>query len=228
MQKNSVVQNPDVVGTALKTISMRIRGAKTELEEAGASTEGMAESTSKLREEMLALSGVDIMIDNNTFKSTYDIIDELSKKWSDLTDIQQASVTELIAGKRSGNIVSSIMTNFDIARETLNTALNESEGSSERELANYQKGIEYSVDKFKASFQELSNVTLDSSILKGAIDAGTTLLNLLTKIIDVGGGIPTMLAAIGGVSFFKNLDQSKIPDCNLIFQEWVYHHSDIQ
>lgn len=77
---------------------MRIRGATTELENAGLETDGMAESTAKLREEIMALSGVDIMIDKNNFKSTYDILDELSQKWSDLTDIQQASITELIAG----------------------------------------------------------------------------------------------------------------------------------
>lgn len=77
---------------------MRIRGATTDLEEAGLETDGMAESTAKLREEIMALSGVDIMIDKNNFKSTYDILDELSQKWSDLTDIQQASITELIAG----------------------------------------------------------------------------------------------------------------------------------
>ena len=69
---------------------MRIRGAKTELEAAGEDVEGMAESTAKLREEILALSGVDIMLDENTFKSTYQIMDELSVKWKDLTDIQQA------------------------------------------------------------------------------------------------------------------------------------------
>ena len=39
----------------------------------------------------MALSGVDIMKDSTTFKSTYDILDELSEKWSDLTDIQQAN-----------------------------------------------------------------------------------------------------------------------------------------
>lgn len=50
----------------------------------------MAESTAKLREEMLALSGVDIMEDENTFKSTYKIFDELSERWENLTDIQQA------------------------------------------------------------------------------------------------------------------------------------------
>lgn len=96
---NSVVQDPASVGTAFKTISMRIRGATTELEEAGLETDGMAESTAKLRQEIQALSGVDIMKDANTFKSTYSIMDELSTKWKDLTDIQQASITELIAGE---------------------------------------------------------------------------------------------------------------------------------
>lgn len=78
---------------------MRIRGAKTELEEAGLETEGMVESTAKLREEILALSGVDIMLNENEFKSTYQIMDELAERWEDLSDIQQATVTELIAGR---------------------------------------------------------------------------------------------------------------------------------
>ena len=95
---NAVLQDPERVGNGLKTISMRIRGATTELEAAGESTEGMAESTAALRKEVMALAGVDIMQDENTFKSTYDILDELSTKWSDLTDIQQASLTELLAG----------------------------------------------------------------------------------------------------------------------------------
>lgn len=97
---NTVVQNPDTVGTAFKTLTMRIRGAETELQEAGLDADNMASSTAKLRAEILALSKVDIMKDENTFKSTYDILDELAKKWKDLTDIQRASITELIAGRR--------------------------------------------------------------------------------------------------------------------------------
>ena len=96
---NTVVQDADVVGTAFKTISMRIRGATTELEEAGLETDGMVESTAKLQEEIKALSGVDIMLNDNEFKSTYQIMEELANKWQDLTDIQQASITELIAGR---------------------------------------------------------------------------------------------------------------------------------
>ena len=67
------------------------RMAKTELEDAGLETEGMVESTAKLREEIQALTGVDIMKTDDTFKSTFQILDELSAKWSSLTDIQQAN-----------------------------------------------------------------------------------------------------------------------------------------
>ena len=107
---NSVVRDSMKIGTGLKTISMRIRSSKTEIESAGLDTEGMATSTAKLRKEIKALSGVDIMKNANEFKSTYDILDELAEKWSSLTDIQQASVTELIAG---GQNLASIYRNIN-------------------------------------------------------------------------------------------------------------------
>lgn len=36
--------------------------------------------------------------------------------------------------------MSALMSQYDIARQTLNTAMNDSEGSAEKELTNYQKG----------------------------------------------------------------------------------------
>ena len=77
-------------------------------------------------------------------------MDELAQKWQYLTDIQQASVTELIAGKRQGNIVSSLMQNFDTAREALNTSLNSS-GSAMREHEKWQQSLEAQINKLKAA-----------------------------------------------------------------------------
>lgn len=56
----------------------------------GEETDGVVESTAKLRDEIKALSGVDIMKDATTFKSTYQILDELADVWDNLTDISQA------------------------------------------------------------------------------------------------------------------------------------------
>ena len=87
-------------------MSMRLRSSKTDLALAGEDTEGMATSVSKLREEILALTGVDIMLDENTFKSSYDMLKDLSKVWHDLADVTQANVLELLFGKRQTKLAS--------------------------------------------------------------------------------------------------------------------------
>lgn len=210
---NTVVQDPDAIGTALKTVSMRIRGAKTELEDAGLDTDGMAVSVSKLREEIQALSGVDIMKDKDTFKATYDILDEISSKWNELTDIQQASITELIAGKHQGNVISSLMQNFDIAREAFETA-NNSEGSAIAEHAKWMESLEAKTNQFKAAWEGLSESFMNDEFLKNAIDLGTNLLSVITKIIDTFGTIPTILTTAMLALSFKNVGRVKMSTLN--------------
>lgn len=101
--------------------------------------------------------------------------------------------------------MSALMSNWDIAESALQSSIN-SQGSAERELSNYQKGIEYSVGKFKAQFQDFSNTVLDSSVLKTGVDIGTGLLSVVTGAISTIG-LPGLIAGgIGGKSFFKNLD----------------------
>lgn len=200
---NTVVQNPEAVGTAFKTISMRIRGAKTELESAGLDTDNMAESVSKLRDEIQGLAGVDIMQDESTFKSTYQILDELSAKWKDLTDIQQASVTELLAGKRQGDIVSSLMNNFDTARKALDASLN-ADGSAMAGHAKYLDSIEAKTQQLSAAFESLSVNTINSDVVGGITQATTELVKFLDKTNLVKAGL-TGLVGFGTVKGFTSI-----------------------
>lgn len=206
---NAVVQDPDSIGNAYKTISMRIRGAKTEMENLGLETDGMVESTAKLQEEIIALSGVDIMKDKDTFKSTYQILDELASKWKDLTDIQQASITELIAGKRQGNIVSALMSNFETARRATETAIN-STGSALKEQEEYEKGIEFSLKRLEASFQEFANHILDSSFIKGIVDFGNGAINVIDKVTSKLGSLGTIGLGAGIFSSIKNVGMAEL------------------
>jgi hypothetical protein len=199
---NEVVQNPEKVGTAFKTISMRIRGAKTELEEAGESTEGMVESTATLRAEMMALSGVDIMLNKDTFKSTYQIMDELSQRWENLSDIQQATITELMAGKHQGNVFASLMTNFDTAREALDASLNSS-GSAMREHAKWSESLEARLNKLKSTWQSLSQTFMGSDFLKGGLDLVIGFVNALDKLIDTIGILGVSIAGLGIKKIFS-------------------------
>ena len=194
---NNIVQDPEKVGTTMKTVSMYLRAAKTEAEEAGESTEGMAESVSKLRKEILALTSgrVDIQLDENTFKSTYQILKELSKVWEDLTDITKANILEMIGGKRNSNAVASLLNNFADAEAVLEVAMN-SAGSALNENEKYLDSINGKVAQFQAVFEKLSASFVNSGFIKGVVDGGTAILEILTAITDKLGSFPTLISAI--------------------------------
>lgn len=208
---NEVIQNPEKVGTAMKTMSMYIRAAKTEAEEAGVATDGMANSVSELREEILALTGnkVDIMLDENTFKSTVQIIRELSTVWDDLTDISRTNITELIGGGvRNSNVISALINNFETVEEVLITSA-DAAGSALAENEKYLDSIAGKVSTFKATFEELSVTLINSEFVKQIVDFGTGLLNVLTavaKLIDSIGGLNTVLAGTAGIIAAIKLD----------------------
>lgn len=137
---NLIQQDADVTANAIRTMSLRIRGASTELEELGESTEGMATSTSKLREQIMALTGVDIMLDEDTFKSTAEIIKEIGAVWEDLSDVTQANVLEQLAGKNRASTVAGLLENYEIIDEVIQAAEN-AEGSALRENEAYLDSI---------------------------------------------------------------------------------------
>ena len=196
---NNVVQDPEKVGTTMKTVSMYLRAAKTEAEEAGESTDGMANSVSELRQELLALTGgrVDIQLDEDTFKSTYQILKELSEVWDSLTDITQANIMEMIGGKRNSNVVSSLLNNFEDAEAVLETAAN-SAGSALSENEKYLDSINGKVAQFQAAFEKLSASFVSSGLIKGVVDGGTAILETLTAIIDKLGSFPALISTITG------------------------------
>ena len=85
--------------TLWKTMSARIRGAETELEELGEETDEYTKTTSKLRDLVKGLTGFDIMEDEDTFKDIYEIILGIGQEWQNLTDLEQASLGEALAGE---------------------------------------------------------------------------------------------------------------------------------
>ena len=153
---NTVIQNPESVGTALKTVSMYLRAAKTDAEQAGESTDGMAGSVSELRKELQKLTGgkVDILSDNNTYKSTFEIFKDLSGVWHELSDVSQANILELIGGKRNSNVNAAILENFDIALRAVEKSANSS-GSALAENEKVLASISGKYTLLKAEFQEL-------------------------------------------------------------------------
>lgn len=197
---NTVVQNPEVVGTALKTVSMYLRAAKAEAEAAGEETDGMAESVSKLREKLLALTKnrVDIMIDENTFKSTIQIMRELSEVWGDLPDIDTAAILELIGGKRNATAVTSLLTNFQDVEKAL-SASKHSYGSALAENEKVLDSIDGKISILHSKFEELSSNVINSGLVKFVVDIGNGLLSAVNELDRVHLLLPTIAASVATI-----------------------------
>ena len=195
---NGVLQDSEASGTYLKTLSMYLRASKTDAENAGIATDGMASSVSELRSELKQLAGVDIMKDDNTFKSTYQIMKELSEVWKDLSDTTQANITELIAGKRGGQSTSALLNNFSVAEDAMKQALNSS-GSAMRENQTYMDSLQAKLNQLDSAFQKFSTDLMKSDIPKFFVDLATVFVDGADSAVKFAGALPTLTAAISGV-----------------------------
>ena len=93
---NTTIQNISKASTGLRTLAARIRNTTTELEDLG------EEMTSSQYDELvkaLTDARVALVNENNEFRSTYDILKDLSAVWNDLTSMQQAAISKTLAGK---------------------------------------------------------------------------------------------------------------------------------
>lgn len=209
---NEVVQDPDVVGTWAKTLTMYLRAAKTEAEEAGVETEGMANSVSELRDSVLKLTSgrVDIMQDDTTFKNTVQIMREIAGVYDEMTDVDQAALLELLSGKRQANTTAALISNWETVESAIVSSQN-AVGSADKENEKFLNSIEGKIEQFKARFQELSATLVDSDLIKGLVDGASTFLDILMQGIEkLGGTVPgllapisALLASIGNVGIFR-------------------------
>lgn len=206
---NETTRNASATGTALKSLSLRIRGAETDLKDMGEETDEYTKSTSKLREEIETLTGVDIMVNDSQFKDLYDIMDEISAAYKNLTDIDRANVTEILFGKQRASVGASVLLNFDKAEKALYAAQN-STGSAMAEHERWAQSIEAAEQRAATAFQEFSVTVMNSELVKGVYDAGAGILGFLTNIIEKLGAIPVLAATVASALSLKNIGISKM------------------
>ena len=196
---NKVLQDPNSVGAALRTISLRIRGTSVKvLEEMGEETDGVIDSGSKLQAKVKGLSGVDILTDTGAYKDTYTVIKEIAQVWDQMNDINRAALLELLAGKNRSNAMAALLTNIEDLEGAYESAM-EAQGSAEAENEKYMNSIQGKIDQFNNALQTMWSSELDSGFIKFIVSAGTALV----KFIDTIGLLPSILTMIGAIKLGK-------------------------
>lgn len=218
---NASVQDASVVGTALKTISARIRGSKSELEELGEDTSDLAQGFSKYAEELKALTGFDIMVDGSTteFKDIYDIFSGISKTWDSLTDTSQARVAEILGGTRQLQVITSIIGNWKDAAGAYDAAM-ESAGVATEANSIYMETAQARINQFTATFEEFSSDMISSDIIGFIMDFSSAILGAadnIVKLSNATGTLPMVATTIATILSFKNVGRDKMFSLSIVY-----------
>ena len=195
-----VTRDAPGVGNAFKTISARLRSLDEETLEVTGDIEELSGKLADVTKTASNPGGISLFIDaaKTQYKSTFQIFKELSEIWDELTDVQTAQLGEILGGKRQLQVVSATIENFEAAEKALEDMAN-SAGSAEQEFEIYKETAEYSLNRMKETFTAIAQNAVDRDDLKGIIDQGTVLLEIVNGIVGGIGAMPTILGTIFGI-----------------------------
>lgn len=207
-----ITRNAETTGTAFRTISMRIRGYDEETEEYIGNVEELTGKIADLTKTASKPGGITLFTDEtkSTYKSTYQILKDISDIWDELSDKNQAELLEALAGKRGGQVLAGILgtENFKEVERALEN-MKDAYGSADAEMSIVEESIDYKLNKLEQTWVGILQELIDNGMLGELIDALTSISEVLGEIITAIGPIPTLVAGLGLREVLLHLD--KIP-----------------
>lgn len=162
--------------------------------------------------------GISLFTDDTkqTYKSTYQILKEISEIYNDLSDKNRAQLLEKLAGKRGGQVVSGLLTNFDAAEKAIKE-MEGAAGSADAEMGIIQESIDYKLNALKETWVGTAQEMLDRGDFGKVIDVLTKLSEAIGWVIDNAGLLGTIGIGAGAFAGFKNVGKrnyiSKLQNC---------------
>lgn len=196
-------QAPESVGNAMRTLYARLADLQMGETLEDGTTLGDLSGT-------LADIGINVTDAEGNLRSLGDVLEELQGKWGDLTNAQQIALGTKLAGKYQLNPFMALMENADMYQEQLEM-MQTSGGALEEQQSIYMDSIQAKMQQLATASEGLISHLFDPQAFSPALEALTTLLNLVTDLVDSLGGVGPILTSIGGIGmkvFSNQLGQS--------------------
>lgn len=202
-----ITQDIGELGNGLKTISLRLRGMKGELQDIGEEYEDI-ESVSKIQTQIYNLTEghTNIFNDDGSFKDTYDILESISEVYDKLSDTNKADLTEIMFGKNRANQGVAIIQAFQSGQiQKAYQATQNSAGSAQEEQNKWLDSIEAKTNQVKSSLESLSTTIMNDKVVKFVIDNLTAIISGTDDLIENITTLPVLLTA-ATTALLKYLD----------------------
>lgn len=206
-----ITRDATSVGNMLKTVSMRIRGYDEETESYSENLENLSGVIANLTKTTSSPGGISLFTDDTkkTYKSTYQILKDISEIYNELDDKTQAQLLEALAGKRQGQAVAAIISNFDAAEKSIQS-MSQSTGNAEAEMSVVMDSLEYKLNKLSQTGVGISQNLFQREDLKNAVDGLTKVGEVLDFLTNKLGLFGTTMATLGIIGGIKNVGRTKV------------------
>lgn len=192
------------VGTSLNAIFSRMGNIKLSRLKDPETGEDLSNTETSLRNV-----GIELRESTGEFRDFDEVLDEVASKWNTYSEVTQRSIASSMAGTHHMNEIMVLMQNYGDVQKYMSEAA-DSAGTSMEKYEAYTQSLEGRIQGFTNSFQTLSSTFLNTNLFGSLIDGGSQFLNILTQILDVGGGIPAMLGLFTTVLGAKGHGKQKV------------------
>lgn len=209
-----ITRNAESTGTAFKTLSMRIRGYDEETEELSDDLKNISGDIADLTKTASTPGGISLFTDETkeTYKSTYQILKEISDIYDELSDKNRAELLEKLAGKRGGQVVAGLLGNFDAVDKALRE-MEDAAGSADAEMSIIEQSLEFKLNALKQTWVGTAQAMIDRGDFGTIIDGLTKLSEAIGWVIDKAGMFGTIGLGAGLFTGIKNVGQAKMWAC---------------
>lgn len=202
-----VIQNAETVGTAMKTLSLRIRGYDEETEELSddvINAMGKVADLTKVASNNFAGVSLWADADQTKYRSLKEYLGDIAKIFDEISEGNRTKLLENLFGKRGASVGSAILGNFDQVEKALEQMENAA-GSADREMGIIQDSLEFKLNAIKQEWVETLTATTDRGDLGGFLDVLLKISEALGDLISKFGVLKSIVISLGTIWGAKNL-----------------------
>lgn len=210
-----VLQNSEVAGRALRSISMRIRGYDENSEDGFEQTDDELKNITgdliDLTKTAQHAQGVSIFKEGSTteFKSLVDYFGEIHDIWDEMSQKQQNDFLQKAFGKTQAQAGAALIQNYDAVKEAL-AEIDKSAGSADKEMSTVEQTLSYKINALKETWVGCAQQILDRGDLGIAISGLNGVSKVITGLIDNVGLLKTVAMGVAAAFSFKNVGRDKM------------------
>lgn len=201
-----VLQDPASTGTALRSMSLRMRGFDEETEEVSEDLVNINGDIIDLTKTAEHAQGVSIFTDatQTQYKDFVDYFRELSEVWDEMSAKNQTKLLNNLFGKRGAQAGSALIKNFATVEAALEKMQN-SAGNAEKEMSVITQSLSYKLNALKETGTGIAQNLFARKDIGMVVDGLTALLSVVDALTEKLGLFGTLGAAGGIFAFIKNL-----------------------